>query len=109
MKIIRSNIIPFKGFNAINVFGLLVARRDSKIGDITINHEKIHTAQMKELLYIFFYLWYVIEFIARLIQFGKWHLAYKHISFEREAYTYQYDYNYSQTRKRFAFTNFIIC
>ena len=61
MKIIKNKIIPFKGFKAINLFGILFVRGDSEVDSTTVNHELIHTAQMKELLYIFFYLWYVID------------------------------------------------
>ena len=55
MKIIRNKIIPFKGFKAINLFGILFVRGDSKINEKTINHESIHTAQMKELWYMGFW------------------------------------------------------
>ena len=47
-----------------------------------------HTAQMKEMLYIFFYLWYVVEWIIRLFMKGN---AYRNISFEREAYSNEDD------------------
>ena len=63
MKIVRNNIIPFKGFLAINLFGILFVRGDNYISPQVINHEKIHTAQMRELLYIPFYLWYVLEWM----------------------------------------------
>jgi hypothetical protein len=61
MKIIYNNIIPFPGFKAINLFGILFVRNGAYIDKYTLNHEEIHTYQMKELLYIFFYIWYVIE------------------------------------------------
>lgn len=54
MKIIYNNFIPFKGFAAINLFGVLFVREGVKITEEMINHKKIHTAQMKEMLYIFF-------------------------------------------------------
>lgn len=46
MKIIYNNIIPFKGFAAINLFGVLFVRNDYKlqVSDRMINHESIHTA-----------------------------------------------------------------
>jgi len=44
MKIIYNNIIPFKGFKAINLFGLIFVRRGSKFGVIDKSHEQIHTA-----------------------------------------------------------------
>ena len=46
MKIIYNSIIPFKGFLAINLFGLLFVReeRKDKLNSIVINHEAIHLA-----------------------------------------------------------------
>jgi hypothetical protein len=44
MKIIRNNIIPFKGFKAINLFGILFVRGNAELSDEVINHESIHTA-----------------------------------------------------------------
>ena len=54
MKIIYNNIIPFKGFKAMNLFGMLFVRKDIKtpMSDIDINHESIHSEQYKELLFI---------------------------------------------------------
>lgn len=45
MKIIYNNIIPFKGFKAINLFGVLFVRKDIKtpMSDVDINHESIHS------------------------------------------------------------------
>ena len=63
MKIIINNILPPKGFKCINLFGILFCRRIPN--KIDINHETIHTKQMQELLYIFFYLWYVIEYLVK--------------------------------------------
>jgi hypothetical protein len=104
MKIIRNNIIPFTGYKAMNLFGVLFVRGNARIDDITLNHEKIHTAQIKELWYVFFYLWYVTEWLIRLFMKGN---AYRNISFEREAYDNQYDLNYLKSRKRFDFTKYI--
>jgi len=46
MKIIKNSIIPFKGFKAMNICGILFVRKESasKLTDIDINHEEIHTA-----------------------------------------------------------------
>ena len=33
MKIIRNNIIPFKGYKAINLFGILFVRGDISLGE----------------------------------------------------------------------------
>ena len=99
MKIIRQNILPPKGFLAINLFGLLFCKKDTKINDVIANHESIHTAQMKEMLYIPFYLWYVTEWLVKLLFKGN---AYRNISFEREAYGNQYNLNYLKERKHYS-------
>lgn len=110
MKIIYNNIIPFKGFIAINLFGVIFTRKKYKTYlnnsngfNHVINHELIHTAEMKELLYIGFYIWYLIEWIIRLFANIK-HLkkAYYQIKFEKEAYKHQYDKNYLKTRKHYS-------
>lgn len=112
MKIIRNNIIPFKGYKAVNIFGILFVRKNAVISDVDINHESIHTEQMKEMLYIFFYLWYAIEWFIKLFKYGdgsksNGNSAYRNISFEREAYANEYDVNYLESRKRFAWWNYI--
>ncbi len=126
MKIIRNKYIPFKGFRAINLFGVLFVRGNARINERTIRHEAIHTAQIAEvmiasvpfalLLWLFtnvwlglllfiasYYLWYVIEWLIRLPK-GN---AYRNISFEKEAYANQDDLSYLKSRKRFDFVRFI--
>lgn len=44
MKIMRNDIIPFKGFAAINLFGVLFIRGDTVVTSRLINHEEVHTA-----------------------------------------------------------------
>lgn len=47
MKIIYNKVIPFgKDFYAINLFGILFAK--GPCDEVTLNHESIHTAQMKD-------------------------------------------------------------
>lgn len=110
MKIIYNNLIPFKGFIAINLFGVLFVRNEYKerfesegFATTTLNHESIHTEQIKELGYIFFYIWYLIEWLLRL-PFGN---AYYNISFEREAYANEKNKKYLQTRKRYSFLKYM--
>ena len=103
MKIVYNDLIPFKGFMAINICGTLYARNEykGKISDIDINHEKIHSAQMKDLGFFLFYLIYFIEWIYRICTVG-YQKAYRTISFEQEAYSNQNNLNYLKTRKKFA-------
>lgn len=99
MKIVRNKFIPFPGYKAINLFGVLFVRGDAKIDEVTIRHERIHSAQMKEMLYVFFYLFYFLEWLVRLFVKGN---AYRNISFEQEAYANQNYLNYLDERRWFA-------
>lgn len=104
MKIIRNNIIPFKGFAAINLFGILFVRKEANLTSTMLNHEYIHTLQMKEMAYVFFYLWYVAEWLIRLMMKGN---AYRNISFEREAYSNQHDTTYLSQRKHYSWFRYL--
>lgn len=100
MKIIYNTILPPPGFKAINLFGVLFARKGAVINEKTINHETIHTKQMQEMLYVFFYLWYAVEWLVRLVQWRNPHTAYRALKMEREAYANEYDLNYTKGRRR---------
>lgn len=97
--IIENKLIPFKGFSAMNLFGIIFTRDINLISDKTLNHESIHTQQMLETLIIGFYVWYVLEWFIKLFVYGK--DAYYNISFEREAYLNDFNSNYLKTRKRY--------
>lgn len=107
MKIICNKILPPKGYTAINLFGYVFVKEGTVLEAKTINHEQIHTEQGRELLWIFFYLWYGIEWIVRLIQYKNSKQAYYNISFEREAYANAENLNYLRGRKRYAFVKYI--
>ena len=74
----------------------------------TINHEKIHTEQMKEMGYIFFYLWYIIEWLIRcLIGIFTVNSPYYDISFERAAFDNQNNLDYICNRKHFSWLKYL--
>ncbi len=100
MKIIYNRWIPFRGFLAINLFGVLFVRGSGD--DVTstlINHERIHTAQMRELGFVPFYIFYCFEWLFRLTRTGN---AYRNISFEREAYANESNQDYLGSRRKLA-------
>ncbi|GHT62760.1 hypothetical protein FACS189451_07880 [Bacteroidia bacterium] len=106
MKVIYNKFIPFKGFSAINLLGVVFARKEYEpVSEQTLNHEAIHTAQMKELLFVGFYLWYVLEWLIKLCFYGK--RAYYEISFEREAYDKMRYFGYLSFRKKYSFLKYI--
>ena len=100
MKIVYNKIVPFKGFSAINLFGVVFARKECKpLPDRVVNHEDIHTAQMRELFYVFFYILYVAQWLMLLIKYQNTNQAYYNISFEREAYANEDNIEYLKNRK----------
>lgn len=108
MKIIYSSILPFKGFRAINLFGIVFARKEFPPLTREIeNHERIHSQQILELLVVFFYAWYVVEWMIRWAYFGNRMEAYRNISFEREAHQNDHDLSYLKKRKPYQFLHYL--
>lgn len=92
----------------MSICGIILVKRGRTLSAPIINHEAIHYAQQKELLFIFFFIFYALEFLLRYIQTGfKWHLAYRNISFEQEAYDQERDLNYLPKRKSYAWIKYI--
>lgn len=103
--IVRSKLIP-DGI-CLNLFGTFWTRNPEWIDRYVINHEKIHTAQQRELLFVPFYILYLIEWCIRLMQFGSWKQAYYNISFEREAYRHGKDLTYLAKRPFYSWVKFL--
>ena len=95
MKIVRNSIIPFKGYKAITIWPFIFVREECSFDEVDLNHENIHGKQQLELLIIFFYLIYLVEWIIK---------GYRNISFEREAYGNEDNLNYLKTRKHYAWS-----
>lgn len=72
----------------------------------TINHECIHLRQQAELLVLFFYVWYFLEYFIRRILTGNHNTAYRNICFEKEAYQNEYNMDYLKTRKFWSFIKY---
>jgi hypothetical protein len=70
-----------------------------------INHESIHWRQQLEMLIIFFYLWYLIEWLIRIPINGK--AAYRSISLEREGWENRENLDYLETRKSYAWLKYM--
>jgi hypothetical protein len=106
--IITSKYLVPKGYAAITLFPFIIlCRPDQRQNRILITHEKIHLRQQAELLILLFYIWYGVEYIIRLAQFGSHDIAYRNISFEREAYFYESHNAYIYNRRLFAFLKFL--
>lgn len=105
MKIVENKLLPPKGYSAIMLFGVIFVRTGVVLPPRTIRHEEIHKKQMLELLVLFFYLWYCLEFLMRLCIYRDRKEAYRNISFEREAYAN--DNRIPYKRKPFAWLKYM--
>ncbi len=109
MKVFYSRYFPPKGFAAINLFGFIIGRSEyGKLSKYELNHEKIHSRQIIEMLWIFFYLFYFVEWIIRFVQYRNAFIAYYNISFEREAYSNDKNLDYLKKRKLFASFRYLL-
>ena len=104
MVIVSKYMVP-KGYSGISLFPFVfVKEKRLKSNSVFINHECIHLKQQLELLVLPFYLLYGFEFVLKLLKTKNWNIAYRSISFEREAYANEHDLNYLKNRP---FWNFI--
>lgn len=108
MNIVRCSWFPPKGYAAITLVFWLIAKSNVILTSRLLNHEEIHSRQQKEMMILFFFVWYILEFTIRLCQYRNWNDAYSNISFEREAYANEYNLEYLPTRKHFAWFNYLI-
>lgn len=104
MRIFRTKRIPARNYDAINLFGMLFVHPGVMLSEELINHERIHTKQMVEMLFLPFYIWYVVEWLIRIPMKGR---AYTSISFEREAYGNMNDLDYLKKRKPYAWVKYL--
>lgn len=101
--IVNRYLVP-KGFSGIILYPFIFTNDPKLLKDAQfINHERIHLAQQRELLVIFFYIWYIVDFILKYIKYKDKKRAYHNIIFEREAYENDYNLEYLKKRKLFAF------
>ncbi len=126
--LIHNRFLPFGPFLAINLFGIIFVRKGRAFAPVDLNHERIHTRQMRELLYVPFYLIYIAEWLVRLVQTflpareadasvpanhparreaSRLLRAYHRISFEREAYTHQSEPSYLSNRAPWAWRHYL--
>lgn len=102
-KVVQVKGFPvIKGFLAINLCGVIFTKEP--LTAVELNHELIHTAQQRELLYLGFYLWYVVEWAVLTLKYRSYMKGYYHIRFEKEAYNHQYDLGYMARRRHFHYS-----
>lgn len=120
----NTKYIPFPGYNAIMLFGIVFTHDDIKEFDSReIHHERIHVLQWGNMMklgiiigailayisgyilpfialpFLMYYIWYLVEYIIRLLFTFNFSKAYKGIKFEKEAYALD-DEGFYQEDKR---------
>lgn len=107
MILVSKFLVP-KGYTGITLFPFVFIKNSSLKSNISfLNHERIHLRQQLELLVLPFFIWYGIEFLIGYVRHQNWHLAYRNICFEREAYTNEKDHNYLKSRSFWNFLRFM--
>ena len=107
LLIVAKYLIP-KGYRGLTVFPFVFVKYSVDKGNkIFVNHEKIHLRQQLELLILPFFIWYLLEYCLRLAQYKNANLAYRNISFEREAYANESNLEYLKNRAFFRFCNYL--
>lgn len=94
-----------RGFaRAITLYPFIIVNNYTLKSDVVlINHEKIHIRQQLELLVLFFYILYLVEYALYRWRGMNHTNAYYNISLEKEAYANEKDEDYLKHRKLWAF------
>lgn len=107
MILVTQRLLKNTKITAIALFPFILLRSKKLREDASlINHERIHLRQQLELAIVFFYLWYVIEYYYWYFKLKSADLAYRTISFEREAYAKETELSYLSKRPFWNFLNF---
>ena len=97
-----------KGINGMALWPLILVRNAAlKADPVFINHERIHLRQQLEMLIVPFYIWYVLEYGIRYLQYKNGRQAYRNISFEREAYAREEDLDFLKRRSIWNFVTYL--
>jgi len=108
MIIVCQKFLKNTKINGITLYPFIFIKNpEDKRNRTLINHEKIHLRQQLELLIIFFYIAYVLEYYYHLFKLKDGHKAYLAISFEKEAYANEHDVNYLKKRKFWGFWKYL--
>ena len=137
MKEVVNDVIPVGYASSMTVWPLLFVRRKymerlaqfPELLERMRRHEAVHGEQQKEMLCAavalaallllvgcgwwsllalpLFFWWYGAEWIVRSIQFRSFHVGYRNISYEREAYYFQDDVGYLERRRRWSWIRWL--
>jgi hypothetical protein len=94
--------------SAITLWPFILLRSRSSLNDaVLLNHERIHLRQQAEMLLIFFYVLYLIEYLMGRLKGRSHYQSYREISFEREAFNHEFDLEYLNKRQAYSSFRFL--
>ncbi|MDM9631584.1 hypothetical protein QU605_08890 [Robiginitalea sp. M39] len=90
----------YRSYVGLGLWPFIILRSKALKSDkALINHERIHLRQQAELFLVFFYIFYLVEWLLKSLYYLDFYRAYRNISFEREAYMEEQNLQYLQERK----------
>ena len=109
LKKVVNRFVPMGSYMSLCLWPFVFIRTESagSYDDVADNHERIHALQQREMLIIFFLLWYSLEWLVKAMKYRSFKVAYRNVSFEREAYAYERDLSYMRDRKRYDWIRFL--
>ncbi|MHA6279516.1 hypothetical protein ACXYMT_04980 [Salinimicrobium sp. CAU 1759] len=108
MFVVVNKFILSRHFDGVVLWPFIVVKRSELKKDaVFMNHERIHLRQQVELLVVFFFIWYLFEYLIRLIKYRDSYKAYNRICFEREAYANERNPNYIKNRRFWNFRKYL--
>lgn len=108
MFVVVNKFLLSKNFDGVVLWPFIILKRKAlKKNKVFMNHERIHLKQQLELFLVFFFIWYLLEYLIRLIKYNDSYKAYSRISFEREAYANEKELGYISRRKVWGFLKYL--
>jgi hypothetical protein len=107
---IRTTLVRYITFgfaSAITLFPLVLIGPGARLSRRLVVHERIHLRQQAEMLVLPFYIVYGAEYLLRLFYYRNQYLAYRNLSFEREAYANDGTTHYLDRRPFWAWLRYL--
>jgi len=110
LRSIRPKIMNkvFGGFSGVTFFIWQIYRnKTAYLNNTLVRHENIHVVQQIELLFIFQWVIYLINYVVLRFKGLNHYDAYRNVCFEREAYENQDDPQYLLNRRTWSWTKYL--
>lgn len=108
MLLVVNKYLLRKRFVGITFWPFIIMKRaDLKNDSVFINHERIHLRQQLEMLVLPFFVWYLFEYFIKVLYYKNGYVAYRNISFEREAYQNENDLDYLKKKSFWSFVKYL--